>query len=154
MCGVCVVVVCVCVCECVCVCVWRTAGGVAPVAPGEPADASMGVDIPRAADQPYVDPLLQKLREDMRDLLGQLEGQKVKLTELTAAWKNWKKCIGPDAAFDVLKYQKPTSKRNRQGLRELLMCIPDTVNIERAPANTRKPHVTVDWAVLIDVAAS
>ena len=106
--------------------------------------------IPTAADQPYVDPLLQMLRVDMRRLLGQLEGQKVKLAQVAAAWQ---KCIGPAAVFDVRKYQK-TSRSNRQGLRELLSRIPDTVKIERAPANARNPHGTVDWAVLINVAAS
>jgi hypothetical protein len=137
--------VCVCVCVCVFVCVWRTAGGVAP---GEPANARMDEDIPTAAGQPYVDPLLEMLREDMRRLLGQLEGQKVKLTEVAAAWKNWKQGIGPDAVFDIKKYQS-TSRSNRKKLTELLMCIPDTVNIEKAPANARTTAVMVAWAVLI-----
>ena len=86
-------------------CVWRTAGDVAP---GE----SMRGDIPSAADQPYVDPLLQKLREDMRDLLGQLEGRKVPLTLVSAAWN---KRIGTDAAFDLMKYQKCISRRKKSG---------------------------------------
>jgi hypothetical protein len=106
--------------------------------------------IPTAAGQPYVDPLLQMLREDMRRLLGQLEGQKVKLNQVNEAWQKY---IDPDAVFDVRRYQE-ASRKNRQGLRELLSRIPDTVNIERAPANARNPHGTVDWAVLIDVAAS
>ena len=133
-------------------CVRRTAGDDAP---GQPADERMDEDIP-TTDQPYVEPRLQALREDMRRLLGQLEGQKVKLTEVTSAWKKWKKGIGPDAAFDVKKYQKSTStsRSNRQGLTELLMCIPDTVNIEMAPANASKTAVMVAWAVLINVAAS
>ena len=143
--------VCVCVCACACVwsvrvraCVWRTAGDVAP---GE----SMRGDIPSAADQPYVDPLLQALRVDMRRLLGQLEGRKVPLTLVSAAWN---KRIGTDAAFDLMKYQKCISRRKNLGLRQLLMRIPDTVKIMTAPANARNPHGTVDWAVLINVAAS
>jgi len=141
------VCVCTCVCVCVFVCVWRTAGGVAPVAPGQPADARMDGAIPTAA----VDPRLQALREDMRRLLGPLAGQKVKLTQVTAAWRE---CIGSDAVFDLWKYQESATKRNKLGLRDLLMRIPDTVKIMTAPANARNPHGTVDWAVLIDVAAS
>ena len=123
-------------------CVWRT--------PGDD-DEIMGEDISRAADRPYVDPLLQALREDIRQLLGPLEGRKVPLTQVHAAWK---KRIGPDAVFDLMKYQKCISRRKNLGLRQLLMCIPDTVNIVKAPVNARKPDVTVEWAVLIDVAAS
>jgi hypothetical protein len=103
--------------------------------------------IPTAA----VDPRLQALREDMRRLLGPLAGQKVKLTQVTAAWRE---CIGSDAVFDLWKYQESATKRNKLGLRDLLMRIPDTVKIMTAPANARKPGVKVEWAVLIDVEAS
>ena len=106
-------------------------------------------DIPSAADQPYVDPLLQALRVDMRRLLGQLEGRKVPLTLVSAAWN---KRIGTDAAFDLMKYQKCISRRKNLGLRQLLMRIPDTVNIVTAACPNGK--TAVEWAVLIDVAAA
>ena len=133
-----------CACACACVCVWRTAGDVAP---GQPADESMGKDnIPSAADQPYVDPL-QALRVDMRRLLEQLEGRKVPLAQVNAAWKQR---IGPE--FDLKKYQTCKGKKQGLGLKQLLMRIRDTVNIVTAPGPNGK--TAVEWAVLIDVAAA
>ena len=117
--------------------------------PPQAADARVGEDISRAADRPYVDPLLQALREDIRQLLGPLEGRKVPLTQVHAAWK---KRIGPDAVFDLMKYQKCISRRKNLGLRQLLMRIPDTVNIVTAACPNGK--TAVEWAVLIDVAAA
>ena len=120
-----------------CVCVWRTAGDVAP---GKPADESVDEDTPRAG----VDPL-QALRVDMTRLLQQLEGRKVPLAQVNAAWKLR---IGPE--FDLKKYQMCKGKRRALGLRQLLMRIPDTVNIVTAPGPNLK--TAVEWAVLIDVA--
>jgi hypothetical protein len=109
----------------------------------------MREDNPSAADEPYVDPLLQALRVDMRQLLGQLDGRKVPLTQVNAAWD---KRIGTDPAFDLMKYQKHISRRKNLGLRQLLMSIPDTVNIVTAAGPNGK--TAVEWAVLIDVAAA
>ena len=72
----------------------------------------------------------------------------VPLTQVNAAWKT---CIGSE--FDLKKYQtRMCSRRQKRGLKQLLMCIPDTVNIVTAPGPNGRS--AVEWAVLIDVAAS
>ena len=142
MCAIVCVRVCVRVCVCVRAFVWRTAGDDAL---GEPAHERMEEDLP-TTDQPYVDPL-QELRVDMRRLLGQLEGRKVPLSQVNAEWK---RLIDPE--FDLKKYQMRKGKRQQRGLRQLLQCIPDTVNIVTALGPYAR--TVVEWAVLIDVAAS
>ena len=141
-------------CACACVCAWRagdadgasaTLGEVSQTV-GE-VSQTVGMDeVLPTTDQPYVDPL-QELRVDMRRLLGQLEGRKVPLSQVNAEWK---RLIDPE--FDLKKYQMRKGKRQQRGLRQLLQCIPDTVNI--VPALGPNARSVVEWAVLIDVAAS
>ena len=100
------------------------------------------------ADQhePDVDPHLAALRADMTRLLGQIEGRKVPLAQVNAAWRA---CSGPDVPFDLMKYQM-CSKRRSAGLRQLLMCIPETVELVTAPGpHARLGHPDVEWVVLI-----
>jgi hypothetical protein len=96
-----------------------------------------------AQREPDVNPHLAALRADMTRLLGPIEGRKVPLAQVNAAWRA---CSGADVPFDLMKYQT-CSKRKSVGLRQLLMCIPETVELVTAPGPNAR-HPDVEWVVL------